>query len=70
MKLNNIEVPAISGRGRAFPYKDTGPQYVGPVNLNNTIMVVKVWVNESRDGRSYLRMIFETVEESQFELTD
>lgn len=59
MIVNGVQAPDESGFGRLFPYKDTGPHYVGPINLGGQIFTCKVWENVADNGRKYLRLIFE-----------
>ena len=69
-KLNNIELPQAEGRGRVFPYNPNGPHFAGPVMINGEIKVIKLWENRTFDDRPYFRVLIESVEESQFEITD
>lgn len=69
MKINGINIPTADNRGRAFPYKQEGPQYCGPCVINGKELVVKVWINKSSVGNTYLRMVFESFEENPHLIT-
>lgn len=62
--INGSKMPEADNRGRAFPYKDTGPHFVGPCLVNGQLIVIKVWENQTQDGRKYLRFIFDKPEDS------
>ena len=57
--INGVSIPQEDNRGRAFPYKDTGPHYMGPAIVNGKLMTIKVWENVAENGRKYLRFIFD-----------
>ena len=38
--------------------------------INGEIKVIKLWENRTFDDRPYFRVLIESVEESQFEITD
>lgn len=63
--FNGSKIPDADNRGRAFPYKETGPQFAGVCLVNGHLMVIKVWENSTQDDRKYLRFIFEKPEDSQ-----
>ena len=62
MLINGVSVPQEDGRGRLFPYKDTGPHFVGPVLVGGVIYKGKIWQNTAENGRQYLRLILDPVE--------
>jgi len=64
--INGVTLPEADMRGRAFPFNATGPHFVGPALVGGVLYKMKVWQNVSREGRSYLRVLFElpTEEES------
>ena len=66
MLINGIKLPEADMRGRAFPYNTHGPHYLGPCIVNGTTYVMKIWENKTQEGRSYLRIVFETPEEAGF----
>jgi hypothetical protein len=47
-------------RGRAFPPDNSdGPAFVGPAVVDGQVYRMAIWKNISRDGREYLRIVFE-----------
>jgi hypothetical protein len=58
-------LPQEDNRGRAFPWKDSGPHFVGPCIIEGKLLKIKVWKNETIDGRTYLRFVFENLTEEE-----
>ena len=63
MKINGASLPDADNRGRVFPFMESGPHFAGPCVVNGVLMVVKLWENQTTEGRKYYRMIFETPED-------
>jgi len=61
--INGSNIPDADNRGRAFPYKETGPHFVGPCIVNGVLMVIKAWRNTTADGREYYRYVFDKPED-------
>jgi hypothetical protein len=59
LRINGVDPSTVDGHGRLFPYKDTGPHFVGPVTLNGQVFAAKIWENVASNGRKYLRMVIE-----------
>ena len=57
--INGVQTPDADLRGRAFPYKDTGPHFVGPALIRGELFEMKVWKNVAPNGREYLRVVFD-----------
>ena len=65
--INGISLPQEDNRGRAFPYKDTGPHFVGVCRVNGQIVKIKVWKNITTEGREYLRFVFDNLDETEMQ---
>lgn len=59
MPINGVNIPAADNRGRAFPYKDNDFHFVGPALVDGKLWRVSIWLNQSTNGRSYVRMQFD-----------
>lgn len=57
--INGVQIPDADMRGRAFPYKDTGPHFVGPALVEGKLYEMKIWQNVAPNGRPYLRVVFD-----------
>jgi hypothetical protein len=63
--INGITPPEKDGHGRFFPYKESGPHFVGPISFNNKVYIGKIWQNTAENGRQYLRLVIEDMIESE-----
>ena len=64
--INGVSIPNADMRGRAFPNRrDDGPKYIGPAVVDGQVYRMAIWENESVDGRTYLRIMFEPWDHSQ-----
>jgi hypothetical protein len=59
--INNVNIPEKDNTGRAFPFNDSEEHFVGPAVINGEVHRVSIWINKSSNGRSYLRMVFESI---------
>lgn len=56
--INGVQIPNADNRGRAFPWKESNTAFVGPALVDGKLWEVRVWINLSEGGRTYLRMSF------------
>jgi hypothetical protein len=57
--INGVNIPAADNHGRAFPFNQSEQQYLGPALVGGKLYRMMVWLNVSKDGRSYVRVTFE-----------
>lgn len=55
----------MNGHGRAFPFKEHENQWLGPAVIDGKVWRMMIWLNMSKDGRSYLRIAFEEPNEDE-----
>jgi hypothetical protein len=54
-----VQFPDGDNRGRAFPFKDTKNQFLGPAIVDGKTYRVMLWQNTATNGNVYFRMVFE-----------
>lgn len=62
--INGVQIPGENNRGRAFPFKNDDTHFVGPAIVDGKLFRISVWLNTSKDGRPYVRIVFEDSEEA------
>ena len=60
MIINGINTP-YNMHGRAFPYKDSGTQFEGVCVIHNIQYRMVHWLNQTKEGRPYIRTVFEEI---------